>query len=285
MSETTETGGSNAAPEIAVDPTSGEGTTPAQADTNADAATADEADADDPGAETPRKPGGGFQKRISELTADKHRAIREAEYWREQAARGTPAQPTQQAATPAALPQDIAQWIGAEPKPSDFAAGEFDPAYIRAATVYDVRKEQAQAVLHQRQAQVQHQQAEFGRRMSSMVEDASRADPAVADAVSDPAFPMPAGVVRVLMECDKPAAVLAHLAKNREEAQRIAALGSPTAVARALDRIEQKLAAAPPPRPSNAPPPPRTVRGGGGAATPDLSRMSMEDYARHRRGQ
>src|SRR4051812_42094579 len=109
MSETTETGGS-AAPESAVDHPTGEGNTPAPAETTADAATADDDDAEDAGAETPKaKPGGGFQKRIAELTAEKHQERREAQYWREMAMRNTPQQPTQQATTPAALPQDIAQ--------------------------------------------------------------------------------------------------------------------------------------------------------------------------------
>jgi hypothetical protein len=280
MSETMEPAGEVAERGVVVEP-SGEGNPPAQADTTADAATADD-DADDAGAEQPRHKG-GFQKRISELTAERRRAEREAEHWREMAMRGTPAQqPTQQAATPDALPADLARFVGAEPKPTDFAAGEFDPAYIRAVTKYDVKLEQAQAAYQQRAAQQQRQQGEFTRKVSSIVEEATRADPTIADAVTDPSFPMPPGVVQVLMECDKPAAVLAHLAKNPEEAAKIAGLSSATAVARALDRIEQRLASAPVARPTAAPPPPRTLRGGSAAVAPNLHSMSMEDYARHR---
>jgi hypothetical protein len=232
--------------------------------------------ADDAGAEGEtqgEKPRGGFQKRISDLVQKQRAAEREAQYWREQATRGQqPAQQPQQqpAGTPPAAPQlppDLAQYVGAEPKASDFPAGEFDPAFIRAATKYDMKLDQAQQALSQRQQQAQRAGVQFGQKVASIMEATVTAAPDVAEVLSDPSFPMPQHVVREVVECESPEKVLAHLAKNPTEAARIAALRTPQAVARELGKLEAKLATpAAPPTPSNAPPPPRPVRGAGSAA-------------------
>ena len=258
----------------------------APADTPADTAAAEtDTDAKDAGAEQPEKPRGGFQKRISELTEARRRAERDADHWREMATRAAQQPQAPQDAAPAAaqLPPDIAQWLGAEPKPGDFPAGEFDPNFTRAAARYDARVEQAKQELQRRQVTAQRQQAEFTTRVSSVVEEATKADPSLAEVLTDQSFPMPPRVVKELMDCEAPAAVLAFLGKNPAEAARIAALPSPSAVARALDRIETRLSAPPPVRTTNAPPPPPVLRGRASAPA-DLSKMSMEQYAATRRG-
>ncbi len=80
---------------------------PAPVETTAEATTApaeeaaEEQPSDAEGTEPqPKKPGGGFQKRISELTREKHEAKREAEQLREllsKALNGQPAKPAQEA--------------------------------------------------------------------------------------------------------------------------------------------------------------------------------------------
>lgn len=241
---------------------------------------------DDPGeGEAPaEKPRGGFQKRIAELTAEKHQARREAEHWREMAMRGQ--QPPQQTQAPLAeqpLPPDLAQAVGPAPNPADFAAGEYDPAFIRAAARYDMRVDQARMVVQQRHAQARHAQAQIGQRVAQAMEKAMTADPSIAETLQDPSFPVPAHVVQALAEAEMPDAVLAHLARNREEAARIARL-SPLAVAREFGRIEARLMSAPAPAaPSAAPVPPRPVRGAAAAVPRDPSQArSMEEYARLR---
>lgn len=284
MSETTDPGSQAAAPAEAVSSTpSGEGRSPEQAVDAAGTALAPAAEdtGDEPdGDKTPA----WAKKALFEQREARRRAERDAEHWRELAMRQAPQAPppAQQANQPTALPPDLAQYVGAEPKPADFAAGEWDPEYNRAIARHEVKAAQATAELQRRQHTHQQQQQEFQRRAHSMMDEAIAMDPRVADVMADKHFPMPQHVVVALMEGDKPAAVLAHLTAHPEEAARIAGL-RPLSAARALERIEAKLTAAPPPPPvSAAPPPPRTLRGGSASNAPDLSRMSMDEYARWR---
>lgn len=283
MSETTQPGASDGAPDTVVDPTAHEVAPP---DTAAPPGSAEPEDtADDAGADDQPKRAKGVQKRIDELTADKHRAIREAEQWREMALRAQQQAP--QPAQPAAdvpLPPDLAQAVGPAPDPAKFPAGEYDPEYIRAAARHDVRMDQARGVMQQRQAQARHAQAQFGAKVQSIMQTAIAADPAIEATITAPDFPMAAHVVHALTDAEDPGALLAHLAKNRADVERISKL-SPMAAARELGKIEARLSAAPPaPVPSNAPPPPRTLRGGGAVPRDPAQATSMEEYARLRGG-
>jgi len=243
-------------------------------------------DADDPGADGQPKRARGVQKRIDELTANWRNAERRVDEL-SRMLQGTLGQGQQPSAQPpqhaeAPLPPDIAQWVGPPPDPAKFAAGEFDPEFIRAAAKHDIRVDQARMAAQQRAVQAQQAQVQFGQRVASIMEQAVAAAPQIAQTLNDPTFPMSQAVVHALVETEAPADVLAHLARNREEAARISRL-SPLAVARELGKIEARLSAsAPAPTaPTAAPPPPRPVRGAG-AAPPDPSKMSYAEYKAHR---
>jgi len=260
---------------------------PAQADHEAPPASAEPAPDAGGEADEGERPKGGFQRRIAELTAHRREAERDRDYWREVAMRGQQPQqqPQQQGKQPEPqLPPDLAQAVGPAPNPKDFAAGEFDPEYIRAAARHDIRVDQARMVLRQRQMQQQQAQAQFAQRINGIIEEGSKEYPDFADVALRPDVPLPPHVLREAADCDKPAAVIYWLAKNPKEAVRIASLRSPAAVARELTRVESKLAAAPP-APSNAPPPPKPLRGTAAAMPRDPAQArSMEEYVKLRSG-
>jgi len=243
-------------------------------------------DADYAGADDQPKRARGVQKRIDELTANWRNAERRVDELARML-QGTLGQGQQPSAQPpqhaeAPLPPDIAQWVGPPPDPAKFAAGEFDPEYIRAAAKHDIRVDQAQMAAEQRKAQAQQAQVQFAQRVSSIMEQAMTAAPQIAATLQDPSFPMPQHVVRALAEMDAPADVLAHLARNREEAARISKL-SPPAAFKEIAKIEARMSAttAAPSAPTAAPPPPRPVRGAG-APPPDPTKMSYAEYKAHR---
>lgn len=82
---------------------------------------------------------------------------------------------------------------------------------------------------------------------------------------------------------DNKAAMVVWLADNPEEAERIAAL-DPVSAGVELARVDARLSARPVPRKTGAPPPVRTV-GGSPSATPDVSKMSTDDFMEWRRKQ
>lgn len=286
MSETSEPG-ADGAPDVPVDPTA----TAAPPDNAAPPGSAEHDDhADDAGADEPGRKARGVQKRIDELTANWRAEQRRAEELMRTVQTlsermGTPQQPDQKPGAEPPLPPDLAQHVGPAPDPAKFAAGEYDPEYIRAAARHDMRVDQARQIAAQRNVQAQQAQAQFGQKVASIMDKAVAADPGLAATLQDPSFPIPPHVVRVLAETDMPDAVLAHLAKNREEAARIAKL-SPVAVAREFGKIEARLSLAPaaPPAPTAAPPPPRPVRANAGNR-PDPDRMSYAEYRAWRMSQ
>lgn len=91
----------------------------------------------------------------------------------------------------------------------------------------------------------------------------------------------PTEVMQVLMESEKPAALIHHLGKNPDVAAELADL-TPTQLARRLDRIERDLTATP--KPSKAPAPIEPI-GSGKTPIVDLSSASMEDYIKLRQKQ
>ena len=243
-------------------------------------------DADDAGADDQPKRARGVQKRIDELTANGRNAERRVDELARmlQGSLGQGQQPSAQPpqTADAPLPPDIAQWVGPAPDPAKFAAGEFDPEFIRAAAKHDIRVDQAQMAAQQRAAQAHAAQVQFGQRVASIMEQAVTAHPTIAATLNDPSFPMPQHVVQALAEVDAPADVLAHLARNREEAGRIAKL-PPRAALKELVKIEARMSAtaSAPSAPTAAPPPPRPVRGAG-APPPDPTKMSYAEYKAHR---
>ena len=135
--------------------------------------TSDESTPDDP-KDAPETPSRG-DKRVQQLLAERH-ALRERMAYLEglaQQGNKQPEAPAPQQNQPAALAGDLAQWVGDEPKPEAFPAGEFDPQYLRAIARFEARSEQAQIVQAQR-AQA-HRQAEQARAEAFFAEAAKAA--------------------------------------------------------------------------------------------------------------
>lgn len=204
------------------------------------------------GADPPAHPKNkGVGKRINELTREKHDALREAQYWKEQALKATKAEPAQEA------PAQAAVEAKGEPKIEDF---DFDQAAFNRAHFKWLRdEERKQEQVETRRKTLREKEAAFAAEHPDY-EELTRA----------PHVPFVAHVVQAMAEAENPPAVAYYLAQNLDEAAAIAAM-TPIAAARAIGRIEAKLEAPPAPavpreppkKTTNAPPPPKTVSGAG----------------------
>jgi hypothetical protein len=217
----------------------------------------------------PRKPGGGFQKRISELTREKHEAKREAEQLREMLSKALGQ--TQQPA-PAAEQSD-------EPRPEQYARYE---DYVRAVARYDAARE-TKAFLSsvRKQASVEDQEKARIEAVKAFEVEAKAQGKAIQgfddalDMVRSDDFPMTPAVADYLLNADHKAALVKYLADNEDEAFRLSRLGA-VAVGRELAKVEMRFASKPRPKTSSAPPPPATVSGGA-AAPQSIERMGHND--------
>lgn len=261
-------------------------TTEQQVATPETAAPAGSADAaDDAGADPDAPKGrGGFQKRISELTAARRETERDRDYWRDMAMR-THAQPPQQPtpAGPTSLPADLVARVGTPPRPEDFPQGEYDPKYIAAVARHDILSEAAREVATQRDAAQRRAAMERTARISTSWQEkaaqAAASYPDFADVVMAPDVPVTEDMAEIMAELDGGAHVAYYLGKNPAEARRIASL-SPKRQAAAIGQIEARLAgqrrtAAV----SAAPPPPSTVTGRGGS-NGDWRQAPMSEFAK-----
>lgn len=285
MSETTtESVAADAATDaVAADTTTAEQQA-APPETTAPAGSADP-NADDAGADPDAPKGrGGFQKRISELTAARREADRDRDYWRDMAMRvhAQPPQP-QKPEGPTPLPADLAARIGPSPRPEDFPAGEYDPKYIAAMARHDLLSEAAREAVTQREAANSRAAQERTARISTAWQDkaakAAAQYPDFADVVMAPDVPVTDDMAEIMADLDGGAHVAYWLGKNPAEARRIASL-SPKRQAAELGRIEvrletQRKSAAV----STAPPPPKTLTGQGGTS-PDWRNASMDQFAK-----
>lgn len=95
------------------------------------------------------------------------------------------------------------------------------------------------------------------------------------------ALPLTTPIAQAIIESDEAPRLMAHLASNPAEAQRIANL-SPARQAAEIGKLEAKFAATGTVKASNAPPPIKPIGNRGGAASGDLGRSSMEDYIAQR---
>lgn len=250
---------------------------PAPVETTAEATTApaEEAAEEQPteaGSEEapqPRKPGGGFQKRISELTREKHEAKREAEQLREMLSKALGQ--TQQ-------PAPIAEQSD-EPRSEQFTRYE-DFVAAKAEWKAEQRVQAALGNL-QKQASVADQERArieavkvFEREAKAQGKAIQGFDDAL-DMVRSDDFPMTPAVADYLLNADHKAALVKYLADNEDEAFRLSRLGA-VAVGRELAKVEMRFASKPRPKTSSAPPPPATVSGGA-AAPQSIERMGHND--------
>jgi hypothetical protein len=288
------------APEATTATPTGEGQPPAPADNaQADAATADTDPADETGEDAsaePRRPARGVQKRLDELTAARRAAEAREQYLLEQnaalmrmVAGGQPgagpqaAQPAGQPGAAAPLPPDLAQYVGAPPNPDAFQAGEYDPAFIRAAALHDFRAEQARMAQAQRETAARAQMATRAQSFAEAAKAAEQRHSDFREAVSSLGHALPNPVAEAV--ADAGVDVAYAIAKSSELTAALKAARTPLAVGEVIGEAKARLRAAsvaspPPPKPTAAAPPPAPLRGGsgGGPALLDPSRMSASEY-------
>lgn len=246
---------------------------PAPVETTAEATTApvdetaeeqpSEAEGEQP---QPKKPGGGFQKRISELTREKHEAKREAEQLRELLSKALGGQPqkTEQTATQSD-----------EPRQEQFSKYE-DFVAARAEWKADQRVKAALEGFQKQASAVDQEKAHVERVRNFVAEAKAQGkeikgfDEALATVRSDD-FPMTPTIAEFLLRANQKAAVVKYLADNPDEAFEISRLDELSQVQK-LTLVEARFSAKPKPKTSSAPPPPATVSGGA-AAPQTIERM------------
>ena len=249
---------------------------PAPVETTAEATTApvdetaeeqpSEAEGEQP---QPKKPGGGFQKRISELTREKHEAKREAEQLRELLSKALGGQPQriEQPATQSDEPRQE-QFT----KYEDFVAARAEwRADQRVKAALEGFQKQAGAV-DEEKARVERAKT-FDREAKAQGKAIQGFEEAL-DLVRSDDFPMTPAIAEYLLDADHKAAMVKYLADNEDEAFRISRLG-PVAAVKELAKVEARLSAKPKPKTSSAPPPPATVSGGA-AAPQTIERMDYK---------
>jgi hypothetical protein len=269
---------------VAEDAAANSGKTPApaeqaeQVDDTAEATTApadeaaeeqpNEAAGDEP--KQPKKPGGGFQKRISELTREKHEALRREQETRELLAKTTAAlEAVSGGRKPAATAQSD------EPRPEQFDRYE---DYVRAAARWDAKqsvREELKGFQKKQGEQTREQAAQASyEALEAKVLKQAQADPEIGEAfeAAKESPTITPTIAEYLREAsDEPGLLIKYLMNNEDEANRISRLGDIAAV-KELAKVEARLSAKPKPKTSSAPPPPTTV-GGGAAAQQSIERM------------
>lgn len=237
----------------------------------------------DPEGET-KKALRGVQKRINELTRERHeaeaRGRAEAEHWRNQAMAA--AQRLQQIEQGAPKPR-LEQFEGLEQYTEAVARHEAEKLVRERAAVdqqaYFADMQQRQQVAAQQAAQAQYQRV-----LNQKLEVATKKFPDFLDVVTSEELPGLQGTpaFEAMLESDLGAEVLYYLGKNPARAHQIAAL-SPIGQVREIGRIEAALQSGK--IVSSAPPPPETVGSGRGGATKDPAKMSYDEFVAFRRKQ
>lgn len=218
-----------------------------------------------------KKPGGGFQKRISELTREKHEALRRAEAAERLAEKAISLAGTPKA--PAAATDD-------EPRPEQFTKYE---DYVTAKAEYRADK-RFEAHLSKLDTTLKGRTAEQTQaaKVESFVVEARKQGKEIEgfdealEAVRSEGFPMTQTIGDYLLDAaENKAGLVKYLADNEDEAFRISRLGTVAAV-KALAQVEARISAKPKPKTSSAPPPPARVSGGA-AAQQSIERMPHKD--------
>lgn len=160
--------------------------------------------------------------------------------------------------------------------------------YVAAKASWIAQKQIHEVLTAREQAQLERQQAQerdkFVSTWTERIAKATAEIPDFEDVIAASDVPMSENMRAAIMDSDVGTLVAYHLAKNPEEARKIASM-TPLGQIRALGRIEAKLEAGQTPATvsSNAPPPPKTV-GGRSSVNRDPDKMSVDEWLKWRRG-
>lgn len=206
------------------------------------------------------------QKRIDQLTKEKHEALREAARLRAEV------QAKQQPATPS----------GPAPKPEDF---DYDAQkYAEAYADWKINEQQAQQRAKQESAQQADQTAEQATRAARLVDTGrSQFDDFDEVVMQNPNLPISQDMVDVLAASEKGADIAYYLGNNPEKAHELSQMQG-VQLAYAMGRLETSLSAPAAKPVTQAPPPPKKVSGKA-PAKKDPSQMSTEEWMKWRQSQ
>ena len=251
----------------------------AQVETNAEATTAqpdDLADTEDSdGASDTANPEGqaakpakGVQKRLDELTRQRHEAARERDYWREMAMRQAPAQEPAPQAAPQTAP--TLEQFDYDPDAYQSAMMQFVTSQAQTAAKSALEQERAAQAAQHHQATVQQRLAE------AMVKHADFDDVAERIPLSD--------AVQAALATDAQAIdVLMAIGRNERAAAQFARMTS-FEQAVEIGRVKATLArpgsTTPKPPP---PPPPQTIAGIAAGVSKDPAKMTTDEYVAWRK--
>jgi hypothetical protein len=253
------------------------------ADQNTEApATSEEPTPDEP-TDAPETPSRG-DKRVQQLLAERHALREQLAYFQGAAQRGQQPDAPQapQQAGPQPLSTDLAQWVGAEPKPEDFPNDgyEFGESYRQAVRAYDRKLAQAEFAQMQR---VQVMRQAEASKAQAFIQEAAKVEkerPDFREVAGRLGASLPNEVANMLAKAG--ADVVYAVGKDPDAEARIRAARDRDEVAFELGQIRERIRRpreTPSPQPTSAPEPaPRAVRGGN-AGTRSPADMPMGEYA------
>lgn len=234
---------------------------------------------------------GGFQRRIDKLTKKSSELEQEAAYWRERALAGG-AKPEPQTKTEAKPAETSAP---AEPKPDDY---ETQAEYLRALTKFELAEQRRQADEDRQKTEQKTQQETkvktFKGRESTFAEATPDYMDVIQGAIADD-IPMSPALWDEVQDHDHGPALLYHLAKHPDEAERLSAM-TPTQVAREVARMESRFVpqteaketstqtTSPPVTQAPKPPTP-AAKSGGSTVQKDPGQMDYAEYEAWRKKQ
>lgn len=207
------------------------------------------------------KPKKTAQERIDEITAQKHEAAREAEYWKAKALQAPHSQPAHEAPQP---PQGDDR-----PSRADF---DDDFEFIEALTDWKADRAAERLVSQTRQQeQARTTRQNFETRTKTLFPEGDSAGLEAFKRIAE----LPVAVIEIVGESDIGPKIAEHLGANPAELRRLEGL-NPIQQARELTRLEHRLAG--PAKPTtktvtDAPEPPPQARGNGGrfSVAPDTT--------------
>ncbi len=169
------------------------------------------------------------QKRIDQLTKQRHQALREAEELREENRKLKEQQTVQP-------PAD-------DPRPS-FDSYDSVEQFEKDIEAWSRRQAQreAQATQQEKQSGPSVEEQEAIDRIQNAAIEASDRYPDFEDVVYDPSLPLSTEMIRAAADTESVADVLYHLGKNPQEAQRLSQLNG-TSLIREMGRLEARLEA------------------------------------------